>query len=80
LSTKDSKDLKQSKKKKQAAKSSAKVYDEFEFESDPEDFKPLPFKNAQYYSSEGESSDGAGNHKRLTLKIKMKESKDFSSE
>lgn len=78
--SKDSKDSKHSKKKKQVSKSAAKVYDEFEFESDPEDFKPLPFKKSHYYSSEGESSDGAGNRKPLTLKIKMKESKDFSPE
>ncbi|XP_052097858.1 myb-like protein X [Mytilus californianus] len=78
--SKDSKDSKHSKKKKQVAKSAAKVYDEFEFESDPEDFKPLPFKKSHYYSSSGESSDGAGNRKPLTLKIKMKESKDFSPE
>ncbi|XP_063429352.1 TAF6-like RNA polymerase II p300/CBP-associated factor-associated factor 65 kDa subunit 6L [Mytilus trossulus] len=73
--SKESKDSKHSKKKKQVAKSAAKVYDEFEFESDPEDFKPLPFKKSHYYSSEGESSDGAGNRKPLTLKIKMKEAK-----
>lgn len=76
--SKDSKDSKHSKKKRQAAKS--RVYDEFDFDSDPEEFKPLPFKKANYYSSEGESSDGAGNRKPLTLKIKMKESRDISPE
>lgn len=76
--SKDSKDTKQSKKKRQQSKS--KVYDEFDFDSDDEDVKPLPFNKANYYSSEGESSDGAGNRKPLTLKIKMKDSREISPE
>lgn len=68
------------KKKKQNLKFT-KPYDAFEFESDPEDYKPIQtFGKMQYYSSEGESSDGTGQRKPLTLKLKVKDSKEFSSE
>ncbi|KAJ8308361.1 LOW QUALITY PROTEIN: hypothetical protein KUTeg_013235 [Tegillarca granosa] len=51
------------KKKKQNLKFT-KPYDAFEFESDPEDYKPIQtFGKMQYYSSEGESSDGTGQEK-----------------
>ena len=67
----DLKDQKHAKRKKSGQKSDRK--DEFEFESDPEDFTPFSFKS-HHYSSEGESSDGASQRKPLTLKLKVKDS------
>lgn len=84
--SRDQKDTKHSgKKRKQSQKTStsstASNFDAYEFiESDPEDFKQqLSFK-PHYYSSEGENSDGAGNKKPLTLKLKVKDPRDFTSD
>ncbi|KAK3093072.1 hypothetical protein FSP39_010728 [Pinctada imbricata] len=74
-SHRDVKDPKHSKRKKSGQKSDRK--DEFEFESDPEDVPPFSFKS-HHYSSEGESSDGTGQRKPLTLKLKVKDSREIS--
>ncbi|XP_060079186.1 TAF6-like RNA polymerase II p300/CBP-associated factor-associated factor 65 kDa subunit 6L [Ylistrum balloti] len=83
--SRDQKDSKHSgKKRKQSQRTSTSTssnFDAYEFiESDPEDFKQqLSFK-PHYYSSEGENSDGAGHKKPLTLKLKVKDPRDFTSE
>lgn len=53
-------------------KASQKRKDEFEFESDPEDFPPVAFKPSNN-SSEGESSEGAELRKPIKMKLKVKE-------
>lgn len=60
-------------------KASQKRKDEFEFESDPEDFPPMSFKPS-YNSSEGESSEGAELRKPIKMKLKVKDSKELPSD
>ncbi|XP_062584524.1 TAF6-like RNA polymerase II p300/CBP-associated factor-associated factor 65 kDa subunit 6L [Saccostrea cucullata] len=60
-------------------KTSQKRKDEFEFESDPEDFPPLSFKPS-CNSSEGESSEGTELRKPIKMKLKVKDSKELSSD
>ncbi|XP_048731992.2 TAF6-like RNA polymerase II p300/CBP-associated factor-associated factor 65 kDa subunit 6L isoform X2 [Ostrea edulis] len=60
-------------------KISQKRKDEFEFESDPEDFPPMSFKPS-CNSSEGESSEGAELRKPIKMKLKVKDSKELTSD
>lgn len=81
--SRDQKDSKHGRKRKQSQRTStsASNFDAYEFvESDPEDFKQqLSFK-PHSYSSEGENSDSPGHKKPLTLKLKVKDPREFTSE